>query len=127
MLTEALDGVLSDIASAGTSDLAAAGLKFSGNAQQRKRDFLLHHGTLLYAFELGRVARYLRMPPRQPDYRQGRPHEAFLQNLAISGEELKRRLRVRWAVDQEMTAWPAAAVQRLCEEKYRQEEWTYRR
>src|SRR5438270_7004517 len=31
---------------AGVSDLAADGRKFSGNAQQRKRRFLLHHGTL---------------------------------------------------------------------------------
>src|SRR5262245_13543975 len=36
----------------GVSDLALGGRKFSGNAQQRKRRHLLHHGTLLYAFDL---------------------------------------------------------------------------
>ena len=76
---------------AGTSDLAAAGRKFSGNAQQRKRRFLLHHGTLLYAFDLSRVGRYLRPPPRQPEYRAGRDHVAFLRNLDLPAEEIKRR------------------------------------
>src|SRR6516225_2394863 len=38
------------------SDLAVAGRKFSGNAQQRKRAHLLHHGTLPYAFDLVRIA-----------------------------------------------------------------------
>src|SRR5207244_1022462 len=46
----ALSGIRPGAEQAGTSDLAAEGLKFSGNAQQRKRDYLLHHGTLLYNF-----------------------------------------------------------------------------
>src|SRR5262249_36779727 len=40
-----------DVAPAGTSDLASAGRKFSGNSQQRKRTHFLHHGTLLSAFD----------------------------------------------------------------------------
>ncbi len=36
----------------GTSDLAVDGVKFSGNAQQRKRTHFLHHGTLLCGFDL---------------------------------------------------------------------------
>ena len=61
-----------EAAQEGISDLALGGRKFSGNAQQRKRRHLLHHGTLLYAFDLGRVGRHLRPPPRQPEYRAGR-------------------------------------------------------
>ena len=50
----------------GACDLAIAGLKFSGNAQQRKRRFLLHHGTILLDFDLTQTSRYLKLPPRQP-------------------------------------------------------------
>ncbi|HEX5272632.1 MAG TPA: lipoate--protein ligase family protein, partial [Gemmataceae bacterium] len=64
-----LAGLLPAVEQAGTSDLTDGGLKFSGNAQQRKRDHLLHHGTLLYDFDLSRMGRHLRMPARQPDYR----------------------------------------------------------
>src|SRR5262249_9077228 len=63
---EALADVLPGIERAGTSDLAVAGQKFSGNAQQRKRRWLLHHGTLLYKFSLELIGRYLRQPVRQP-------------------------------------------------------------
>jgi lipoate---protein ligase len=116
-----------EVEPAGVSDLAVGGRKFSGNAQQRKRSHLLHHGTLLYAFDLDRVARYLREPPRQPAYRAGRPHRAFLCNLPLPGEELKRRLRRAWAAEAEAAAWPAAEVRRLSAEKYVLAEWTRRR
>src|SRR5207302_3720023 len=111
----------------GTSDLAAAGRKFSGNSQQRKRHFLLHHGTLLYDFDLERVSRYLRQPARQPDYRRDRTHAAFLTNLPLGAEEIKRRLRAAWQADTEVTAWPWELVQELAENKYRNPEWTRRR
>ena len=118
---------LSGVERAGTSDLAAAGRKFSGNAQQRKRRFLLHHGTLLYAFDLSRVGRYLLPPPRQPEYRAGRDHAAFLRNLNVPAEEIKRRLRAAWAADSAETAWPAERARALTAGKYTLEEWIRRR
>ncbi|HEY7314537.1 MAG TPA: lipoate--protein ligase family protein [Gemmataceae bacterium] len=112
---------------AGVSDLAIAGRKFSGSAQQRKRSFLLHHGTLLYAFDLPLVARYLREPPRQPEYRGGRGHLAFLRNLSLGGEELKRRLCRAWAANDLLPALPAVETRRLAIEKYMSPAWTRRR
>jgi lipoate-protein ligase A len=126
-LCPALDGLLPDISMAGTSDLAAAGQKFSGNSQQRKRRFLLHHGTMLYDFDLSLIDRYLYLPERQPDYRQARPHAAFLGNLGSQSEDLKRRLRSIWDAHQELTAWPEEAVRQLVQEKYSQTDWIFRR
>jgi lipoate---protein ligase len=112
---------------AGISDLAIEGRKFSGNAQQRKRDHLLHHGTILVDFDLTQVGRYLRVPPRQPEYRAGRAHEEFLCNLDLPAEEVRRRLRAGWGADAEATWWPAEVVRRLVAEKYALEAWTRRR
>jgi lipoate-protein ligase A len=112
---------------AGISDLTVAGRKVSGNSQQRKRRFLLHHGTLLYDFNPAVVGRYLRQPLRQPRYRQGRAHAAFLMNLPLTEEEIKRRLRAAWQADQETTTWPEQAVQELAQAKYNNPEWTRRR
>jgi lipoate-protein ligase A len=123
----ALDGLLPRIEQAGTSDLADSGLKFSGNAQQRKRDHLLHHGTLLYNFDLSRVGRYLRAPERQPDYRGRRDHAAFLRNLPAGAEKLKRSLRDVWRADEPLTDWPQQLVRQLAETKYERDEWTRRR
>ena len=44
-------------------------LKFSGNAQRRRRQFLLFHGTILTHFDLTLVERVLRFPSKVPDYR----------------------------------------------------------
>jgi lipoate-protein ligase A len=123
----ALADVLPDVEKVGSSDLAAAGLKFSGNAQQRKRTHLLHHGSLLYAFDLGRIGRYLRMPARQPAYRAGRSHEVFLRNLPAEVGDLKRRLQTVWNADAGGPDWPQERVAALVAGKYSQVSWVRRR
>ena len=85
---------------------------------------MLHHGTLLYAFDLQAISRYLRpSAPANRDYREQREHQDFLLNLPFGAEDLKRRLRETWAAKREETTWPAERVQQLCEEKYEREEW----
>jgi lipoate-protein ligase A len=115
------------IEQAGISDLTLEGRKVSGTAQQRKRSYLLHHGTLLYAFDPMLLPRYLRQPGRQPKYRAGRDHLAFVRNLPLKREELNRRLRQQWSAADERTAWPVAEMHRLVVEKYGTAEWTRRR
>jgi lipoate-protein ligase A len=111
----------------GISDLAIDGRKFSGNAQQRKQRHILHHGSLLYAFDAANVARYLPPPPREPEYRAGRAHAEFLMNLALSRAMLAERLRVEWRAEAGAGAWPQHDVQRLVSEKYSKAEWVARR
>jgi lipoate-protein ligase A len=115
------------VAVCGISDLAIGGRKFSGNAQQRKQRYILHHGSILYAFDTSIVARYLRPPPREPEYRSGRSHADFLMNLPMSREEIARRLRNEWRADDESRHWPREEVARLTSEKYTSREWRERR
>ena len=124
---KALAGVVPEIAPAGTSDLAAAGRKFSGNSQQRKRTHLLHHGTLLYRMDLGLVGRYLPFPSRAPAYRRARDHADFLTNLPIGGDDLKRRLLHAWEADTLRVLWPEMLVAQLAGDKYTRPEWVRRR
>jgi lipoate-protein ligase A len=112
---------------AGISDLAIAGRKFSGNAQQRKRHHLLHHGTILYAFDLSDVGRFLRQPPRQPEYRANREHDAFVRNVSLGREEVTERLRAGWGADETVEGWPGEVVRQLVAEKYGTVEWVRRR
>ena len=83
-MTLALSPVTPGVIACGTSDLAAADRKFSGNAQRWLSKSFLHHGTILYRFDLARIGRYLRQPSRQPDYRSGRGHDEFVRNVAAS-------------------------------------------
>jgi len=70
------------------SDLVLGDRKFGGHAQRRTRHALLHHGTILYGFELSQMSEVLREPLRQPAYRRGRPHSSFLVNLPLSLQHL---------------------------------------
>ena len=127
LIARGLSARIPGVEAAGTSDLAVQGRKFSGNSQQRKRRHLLHHGTLLYDFDLELVSGYLPLPARQPEYREQRSHGDFLTNLPIPVEELKRCLRETLQAEDETTVWPEAMVQQLVAEKYCKVEWLRRR
>ncbi len=58
--------------------------KVSGNAQKRSRACILHHGTLLYNFDISQIERYLKIPANMPEYRRQRPHADFVTNLPIA-------------------------------------------
>lgn len=126
-MAQAFATVLPGAAMAGTSDLAAGERKFSGNSQQRKRAHLLHHGTLLYDFDLERIARYLRSPARQPEYRARRDHGEFVCNLDCSVEEARAITRAAWDADRVRVDLPRDRVAELVAEKYSRDEWTRRR
>lgn len=53
--------------------------KISGCAQFRKKNCLVHHGSMLLQPEIiTGIDRYLTHPPEEPEYRQGRSHQEFL-------------------------------------------------
>ena len=63
--------------------------KFSGNAQRRGRSFILHHGTILYDFDLSLISRYLKVPKKTPDYRANRPHADFVTNIPANPQQIR--------------------------------------
>jgi len=109
------------VAIQGHTDLVCDWIKFSGNAQRRKRHALVFHGTFLLNFDLTLIEKLLPMPSRQPDYRQDRPHSQFLMNLPLGAEALKASLRQAWGTGEYLTVAPDC--QRLIAEKYSRDEW----
>ena len=77
----------------GFSDLAIDRRKFSGNSLRFTRNAILYHGTLLYNFRLEDIDRYLQHPPKMPEYRKDRSHDAFVMNLPLTAEALTESLR----------------------------------
>lgn len=66
--------------------------KFSGNAQRRGKRFILHHGTILYGFDIALAQKYLSFPVKTPDYRKDRGHSAFMVNIDRNPEDIERCL-----------------------------------
>jgi lipoate-protein ligase A len=107
----------------GQTDLAIGGLKFSGNAQRRKKNFLLFHGTFLLDFDINLVEQALPMPSRQPEYRDSRSHADFLVNLKQPSGLLKTALCQAWQAAEPLVEIPLESVRRLVAEKYSRDEW----
>ncbi|HND51903.1 MAG TPA: lipoate--protein ligase family protein [Pirellulaceae bacterium] len=112
-LLAALRPLLPEIAFQGTCDLTLHARKFSGNSLRCRREHVLYHGTLLYDFPLDRIARWLGTPPRQPDYREDRPHSQFVCNLPLPCSTLRSALAHAWNADQPLTAPPLDRVAAL--------------
>lgn len=110
----------------GCTDLCLGELKFAGNSQRRRKNFLLFHGTLLLNCDLGLIDEFLRMPSAQPDYRASRPHENFLTNLNLPAEKVKAALAEAWNAKEELKNLPLEKISALAREKYSAREWNYK-
>jgi lipoate-protein ligase A len=110
----------------GHTDLTLNGVKFSGNAQRRKRRCLLFHGTILLGLDLALVETLLPMPSLQPEYRQNRTHREFVRNLPLDTDAVKRALCAAWQAKESLGQLPVSAMEELVVQKYSRREWTFR-
>ena len=108
----------------GSSDLTVAGRKFSGNAQYRKARYVLVHGTFLLNFDLSMIAWFLRMPAKQPAYREHRSHLEFITNLNLTPMQVRDCIRDGWNAVEEFPDVPFARMEALVKERYGREEWS---
>lgn len=128
-IARALPSASGPIRMAGISDLAVGELKFSGNAQKRKRHYFLHHGTILYAFDPGICGIYLKEPEDRPEYRSGRRHEDFIANIGVERATILSSVSevFREFHRSGLSSNEEKAVQWLAREKYGTHEWVNKR
>jgi lipoate---protein ligase len=110
----------------GCTDLTIGDSKFSGNSQRRRKNFLLFHGTFLLNLNLALVGQFLKMPSKQPDYRQNRNHHEFLMNLALPADDVKNAFQKIWNATEEFYDFPDLETQKLACEKYSTDEWNFK-
>lgn len=110
----------------GISDLALKNLKFSGNAQRRKKLFVLFHGTFLLGFKIDLIEKVLTIPPNQPAYRNHRTHKQFLMNLNLPKETVKQALMNTWGARETMELVPAEKMNHLMKMRYSNKDWNFK-
>ncbi|HEV2394912.1 MAG TPA: biotin/lipoate A/B protein ligase family protein [Verrucomicrobiae bacterium] len=110
----------------GHTDLAIGGLKFSGNAQRRRKRFLLFHGCFLLNLDIDLLQQVLPLPSRQPDYRSNRSHADFLLNLKVPAQMLKAALLKAWEATEPLARAPVEQITALAREKYARDEWNWK-
>ena len=124
---EVLSEVLGkDVRVQGHTDLTLGALKFSGNSQRRKKSRILFHGTFLLNFELEQIGGCLKLPTKQPGYRENRPHSDFVTNLGVSEAKVKEALRKKWHAEKELKTPPLERMMSLVKERYSREEWNHK-
>lgn len=117
-------GVL--VTSEGFTDLAISGLKFSGNAQRRRRRTLLFHGTFLLDFDLSLIERVLNMPSKQPQYRNTRSHRDFVTNIDVTRDRIKHALQETWGAPRLLETIPHGRIDALANGKYSDDAWNFK-
>lgn len=110
----------------GHTDLAIDGRKFSGNAQRRRRNALLFHGSLLLDFDLSLVSKLLPMPSKEPNYRRNRSHADFVTNLEMATSEVRAALSQVWKAVTPFEDTPIEQVRQLARTRYSKASWNQR-
>ncbi len=116
----------SEISVRGHTDLCLGDVKFAGNSQRRRKNFLLFHGTLLLNCDLSLVSELLLMPSLQPDYRASRPHSDFVTNLNLPAEKVKAALAKEWNANEQLLNPPLKEIARLARERYATRDWNFK-
>jgi lipoate-protein ligase A len=106
---------------------ATGARKFSGNAQRRKRDALLFHGTILLNFDVRLMDQLLDFPSAQPDYRHNRGHLDFVTNTGLSAAPVRNALRQEWQAETDHPSPPQEAMLKAVAARYGVTEWNQRR
>lgn len=102
-------------------------LKFSGNAQRRRRRAILFHGTILYHFNLKLIEELLLFPSLQPKYRADRGHLEFVTNITATREQIAQTLKHAWKAEVSGFPWPGDEIQALVQNRYGTPEWNQKR
>jgi lipoate-protein ligase A len=111
----------------GDTDLALDGRKVSGNAQRRGRRAIIFHGTFLLALDTRLLEDLLPMPSREPDYRNGRPHEAFITNLGVDAAAVKDAVQREWQASDDNWSIGLEHIEGLVRQRYGNPSWNLRR
>jgi lipoate---protein ligase len=127
IIVSALCAFTAGIQHLGTSDLVLKNRKFSGNSLRCKRDHLLYHGTILYNYDLALIPRMLKTAPRQPDYRENRPHTDFITNLPLTASTLRSALTTAFAATEPLLNLPDIQTTHLLTTRYTQPAWNFSR
>jgi lipoate-protein ligase A len=86
ILIDALNPLIKgELVQRGISDISCGDKKILGSSIYRKRNRVLYHAVLNVSMKVEVLERYIAHPPREPDYRKGRPHKDFVTSLSELG------------------------------------------
>jgi len=89
-IIHSLEGVgIRNLQQRGISDIAIGQKKILGSAIYQDKDKVFYHAVLNVAESTEVIEKYIKHPPREPDYRRGRLHRDFVTSLHREGYKLE--------------------------------------
>lgn len=73
----------------GISDITIKDRKILGSSIYQSKDRVLYHGVLNVSEPASTFERYLKHPPKEPGYREGRSHADFVTSLACHHQNIR--------------------------------------
>lgn len=80
---------ISGLSQKGISDIAIGEKKILGSSIYRRPGRVFYHAVLNVCETVDVIARYIKHPAKEPDYRKGRSHHEFVTSLKAEGCDLK--------------------------------------
>jgi lipoate-protein ligase A len=117
------------------NDIVIAGKKVSGNAQTRRNEMLLQHGTLLLGVDVDKMFSVLKVPSEKLRDKIIKDAKERVTSLTgITFDDLALSLKTSFAIKfdanliaDNMRAEEISRARQLAEQKYRSKEWNFRR
>ncbi|MDQ3848742.1 MAG: lipoate--protein ligase family protein [Thermoproteota archaeon] len=117
------------------NDIVIAGKKVSGNAQTRRNEMLLQHGTLLLGVDVDKMFSVLKVPSEKTRDKIIKDAKERVTSLTgITFDDLTLSLKTSFAIKfdanliaDKMSTEEINRARRLAEQKYRSKEWNFRR
>ena len=121
----------------GRNDMTIAGKKFSGNAQYKFKDRLLHHGTLLFTSNITELTSALRVDPSKFEGKGIKSVESRVTNIS---QHLKQPITInefrsmifqhiqdshKDFIPYELSARDIEAINKMVRERYSTWEWNF--
>ena len=72
----------------GISDICLGPKKILGSSIYRKSGKVFYHAVLNVAEDIGTIAKYIKHPQKEPEYRMGRKHEDFVTSLVNASSNI---------------------------------------
>jgi lipoate-protein ligase A len=85
-----------DLQYRGISDICIGEKKILGSSIYRKKNLVFYHAVLNISENIELISKYLRHPPREPEYRKGRSHDEFVTNLYQAGYPIAYEEIIIW-------------------------------
>ncbi len=121
----------------GRNDLCISGLKFSGNAQYKYKDRLLHHGTILFSAAIADITAALQVNPSKFEGKGIKSVASRITNIQshlsapLTIEELETQISEQVKMDREnyelyrLTSMDIERVDQFVKGKYATWDWNY--